>query len=50
MVLFSAGAAPAFAQFRVEVTGVGMTQVPLAILPFRGEGRSEEHTSELQSQ
>src|SRR5437588_420203 len=28
---------PAFAQFRVEVTGVGLTQVPIAIVPFRGQ-------------
>lgn len=30
-------ALPAFAQFRVEVTGVGLTQLPIAIVPFRGE-------------
>jgi TolB protein len=30
-------AAPALAQFRVEVTGVGLTQLPIAIVPFRGE-------------
>jgi TolB protein len=29
--------APALAQFRVEVTGVGLTQLPIAIAPFRGE-------------
>jgi TolB protein len=28
---------PAFAQFRVEVTGVGLTQLPIAIAPFRSE-------------
>lgn len=28
---------PALAQFRVEVTGVGLTQLPIAIAPFRGE-------------
>ncbi len=27
----------ASAQFRVEVSGVGLTQVPIAILPFRGD-------------
>src|SRR6187399_990449 len=27
----------AHAQFRVEVTGVGLTQLPIAIAPFRGE-------------
>jgi TolB protein len=30
-------AAPALAQFRVEVTGVGLTQLPIAIAPFKGE-------------
>src|SRR6059058_1917047 len=34
----SAAAAPALAQFRVEVTGVGLTQLPIAVVPFRGEG------------
>jgi len=28
---------PAFAQFRVEVSGVGLTQVPIAIAAFRGD-------------
>jgi TolB protein len=28
---------PALAQFRVEVTGVGLTQLPIAIAPFKGE-------------
>lgn len=28
---------PAWSQFRVEVAGVGLTQVPVAIAPFRGE-------------
>ncbi|HEY8358751.1 MAG TPA: Tol-Pal system protein TolB, partial [Ramlibacter sp.] len=27
----------AHAQFRVEVTGVGLTQLPIAIAPFRGD-------------
>ncbi|HVE52755.1 MAG TPA: Tol-Pal system beta propeller repeat protein TolB [Ramlibacter sp.] len=30
-------ALPAFSQFRVEVSGVGLTQLPIAIAPFRGE-------------
>ncbi len=30
-------AGPALAQFRVEVSGVGLTQLPIAIVPFRGE-------------
>lgn len=31
-------AGPAVAQFRVEISGVGETQVPIAIATFRGEG------------
>ena len=33
-------AGPVMAQFRVEVAGVGMTQMPLAVAPFRGEATS----------
>ncbi|HET8746090.1 MAG TPA: Tol-Pal system beta propeller repeat protein TolB [Ramlibacter sp.] len=33
----SLASAPTLAQFRVEVTGVGLTQLPIAIVPFRGE-------------
>lgn len=36
-LLGAAAGAPALAQFRVEVTGVGLTQLPIAIAPFRGE-------------
>jgi TolB protein len=35
--LGAAATLPALAQFRVEVTGVGLTQMPIAIAPFRGE-------------
>ncbi len=35
-------ALPALAQFRVEVTGVGLTQLPVAIAPFRGEAQSPQ--------
>ena len=41
-VLFPAGALPlsnALAQFRVEVTGVGMTQIPFSAAGFRGNGQ-----------
>lgn len=31
-------AAPAVAQFRVEISGVGVTQMPVAVSSFRGEG------------
>ena len=41
--LLAAGAlplvVPAFAQFRVEVSGVGLTQMPIAIAAFRGENQ-----------
>ncbi|MGE4241063.1 Tol-Pal system beta propeller repeat protein TolB [Ramlibacter sp.] len=30
-------ALPARAQFRVEVTGIGLTQLPIAVVPFRGD-------------
>lgn len=36
-LLGAAAAGPALAQFRVEVTGVGLTQLPIAVAPFRGE-------------
>ncbi len=35
-------AAPAMAQFRVEVTGVGMTQMPIVVAPFKGEAGSPQ--------
>jgi TolB protein len=40
--LASSSALPALAQFRVEVTGVGLTQLPIAIAPFRGEPQSPQ--------
>lgn len=33
-------AVPVWAQFRVEVSGVGLTQLPIAVLSFRGEAQS----------
>jgi len=38
--LFGLAALQAQAQFRVEVSGVGMTQIPVAIAAFRGEDQS----------
>jgi TolB protein len=35
-------AVPALAQFRVEVTGVGLTQLPIALAPFRGEAQAPQ--------
>lgn len=40
-------AGPALAQFRVEVTGVGLTQLPIAIAPFRGEGDAPQKISAI---
>lgn len=43
--LLAAGAVlplPALAQFRVEVSGVGMTQLPIAVAPFKGEALSPQ--------
>ncbi|AEG93201.1 Tol-Pal system beta propeller repeat protein TolB [Ramlibacter tataouinensis] len=41
--LLGAGALPAaFAQFRVEVTGVGLTQLPIAVAPFRGDAEAPQ--------
>ncbi|VTU27500.1 Tol-Pal system beta propeller repeat protein TolB [Variovorax sp. RA8] len=39
--------APAFAQFRVEVSGVGLTQLPIALVPFRGEDASPQKISAI---
>jgi TolB protein len=40
--LMGMAALPAFAQFRVEITGVGLTQLPIAIASFRGEDQSPQ--------
>jgi len=40
-------AQPAHAQFRVEVTGVGLTQVPIAFAPFKGQDTSPQKISEI---
>jgi TolB protein len=39
--------ASTWAQFRVEVAGVGMTQIPVAIAAFRGEDASAQKISAL---
>jgi TolB protein len=38
--LLAAAAAPAAAQFRVEITGVGGTQIPVAVAAFRDEANA----------
>jgi TolB protein len=40
-------AVPALAQFRVEVSGVGLTQLPIALAPFRGEAQSPQKISSI---
>ena len=45
LLLAGLAAAPlqaALAQFRVEVSGVGLTQLPIAVAPFRGEAQSPQ--------
>ena len=51
-LLFFAGALVSFgalAQFRVEVSGVGMTQVPIAIATFRGDDVSPQKIGSIVS-
>ncbi|MDR0274199.1 MAG: Tol-Pal system beta propeller repeat protein TolB [Burkholderiaceae bacterium] len=38
---------PALAQFRVDIAGVGTTQLPIAIAPFRGEAGLPQHISQI---
>jgi TolB protein len=40
-------AAPAWAQFRVEISGVGATQVPIAVLKFRDEEKAPQPVSAI---
>ncbi len=45
--LMASSAVPALAQFRVEVSGVGLTQLPIALAPFRGEAQSPQKISSI---
>jgi len=45
--LAATSALPALAQFRVEIRGVGLTQRPIAIVPFRGEVQSPQKISTI---
>jgi TolB protein len=45
--LAGAAAWPARAQFRIEVTGVGATQIPIVVAPFRGEGQATQAVSAI---
>lgn len=46
-LLMVAWALPAMAQFRVEVSGVGLTQVPVAFAPLRGEESSPQKIASI---
>lgn len=48
-LVWGCATASAFAQFRVEVSGVGLTQVPVAVVPFRGEEGSPQKVSAIVS-
>lgn len=45
--LLAWGAGPALAQFRVEVSGIGLTQVPIALPAFKGEAQSPQKISAI---
>ncbi|MDD2844675.1 MAG: Tol-Pal system beta propeller repeat protein TolB [Rhodoferax sp.] len=45
--LILAATAPAIAQFRIEVSGVGLTQVPVVIAPFKGQDALPQKISEI---
>jgi len=47
ILLFSGLQNSALAQFRVEVSGVGLTQVPITIAPFRGQANSIQKISAI---
>lgn len=38
---------PAQAQFRVEVTGVGMTRIPVVLVPLRGQATAPQKISDI---
>lgn len=40
-------ALPALAQFRVEVSGVGLTQLPIALPAFKGEAQAPQKISQI---
>ena len=43
------GSVVAFAQFRVEVSGIGLTQLPIAVVTFRGEDGLPQKVSSIVS-
>ena len=47
ILIASLACGSAFAQFRVEVSGVGLTQVPIAIAAFRGEDSAPQKLASI---
>ena len=47
VALAGSAALPALAQFRVEISGVGLTQLPIAIAPLRGEAQAPQKISAI---
>lgn len=47
LVFFSVLSTSAWAQFRVEVTGVGLTQLPILVTPFKAEAQSPQKLSSI---
>jgi TolB protein len=45
--LAACGVAPAFAQFRVEVSGIGLTQLPIAVAAFKGDDQAPQKIAAL---
>ena len=45
--LLGVTAMPAWAQFRVEVSGVGVTQLPIALPLFAGEAQAPQKISAI---
>jgi TolB protein len=45
--LLSAAALPAAAQFRVEISGVGATQIPIVVAAFRNDGRAPVQVADV---
>ncbi|AGX86545.1 Tol-Pal system beta propeller repeat protein TolB [Candidatus Symbiobacter mobilis] len=45
LCLLGMGLAPSWAQFRVEVSGVGLTQLPVTVAPFRGQEEAGQKMS-----
>src|SRR5512139_1990025 len=46
-LLAALAVAPAYAQFRVEVSGVGLTQLPIGLATFRGEDDAPQKISAI---